>query len=130
MLAWCFEDERPKNHQALLKRLVAGGMSAPAHWPLELSNIIWNGERRGRLSSADAARFIVTVESLRVSIDFETPRRAWSDILALARADGLTAYDAAYLELAVRRQATLVSKDADLLKAAKHRGVATLSVLS
>lgn len=130
MLAWCFEDEWPKDRIKLLRKLVDGGMAAPAHWPLELTNTIWNGEQRGRLTVADARVFIQTVESLGVAIDTETPRRSWSDILALARAEKLTTYDAAYLELAMRLRATLVSKDVDLLKAAKRCSVATLNVAS
>lgn len=128
MLAWCFADEQPKDAAALLRKLQQGGMAAPAHWSLELTNIIWNSERRGRINLADAATFLQTVAALDVAIDPETPRRAWSDTLALARAQDLTTYDAAYLELAIRLRATLVSKDAALLKAAKRCSVQTLPV--
>lgn len=128
MLAWCFDDEQPKDALGLLRKLKKGGMVAPAHWPLELTNIIWNSEKRGRINAADAKSFLQLVECLGVDIDLETPRRAWSDVLALARAEGLTTYDAAYLELAVRLRVTLVSKDASLLKAAKRLSVATLIV--
>ncbi len=103
-------------------------MAAPAHWSLEVANILWNGERRRRISAGDAADFIATLEDLAVVMDTETSRRAWSDTYALAREEKLTTYDAAYLELALRLQATLVSKDADLLRAAKRRGVPTISV--
>lgn len=128
MLAWCFSDEQPKDPLGVLRELQQAGMAAPAHWPLELTNVIWNSERRGRINTADACSFIQMVEGLRVTIDFETPRRAWSEILALARAEKLTTYDAAYLELAMRLRATLVSKDVDLLRAAKHCGVRTMAI--
>lgn len=128
MLAWCFDDEKPQDPLGMLRKLKQGGMVAPAHWPLELTNIVWNGEKKGRIAAADARSFISLVESLGVAIDFETPRRAWSDVLALARAEGLTTYDAAYLELAMRLRATLVSKDSDLLKAATGSGVKTLAL--
>ncbi len=128
MLAWCFEDEQPEDPLGLLRKLKLGGMAAPAHWPLELTNSILNGEKRGRVSRADGASFIEMVESLGVLIDAETPRRAWSAIVALARAEKLSTYDAAYLELAMRLRATLVSKDADLLKAAKRSSVPTLAL--
>ncbi|MBY0563083.1 MAG: type II toxin-antitoxin system VapC family toxin [Hyphomonadaceae bacterium] len=128
MLAWCFDDEQPKDPLGLLQELKQGGMAAPVHWPLELTNIVWNAEKHGRISAADAKSFIQLVESLGVGIDFETPRRAWSDVLSLARTEKLTTYDAAYLELAVRLNATLVSKDATLLRAAKRMSVRTRSV--
>lgn len=52
--------------------------------------------------------------------------RAWRDILGLARAEGLTTYDAAYLELAIRLNVPLLTKDIDLIGAAKRRGVIAL----
>ncbi|OQW60949.1 MAG: hypothetical protein A4S17_02255 [Proteobacteria bacterium HN_bin10] len=128
MLAWCFDDEQPKNPLGLLRKLRQGGLAAPVHWPLELTNIVCNSEKKGRITPADARSFVQLVESLGVAIDFETPRRAWSDIIALARAEKLTTYDAAYLELAMRMRATLVSKDDDLLKAAKRNSVSTLAL--
>lgn len=128
MLAWCFDDERPRGADALLEKLVQGGMMAPAHWPLELANIIWNSEIKKRLSMADAQSFLQVVESLSIVIDSETPRRAWNDILRLARSEKLTVYDAAYLELALRKRATLVSKDRELLAAAKRCSVPTINV--
>jgi predicted nucleic acid-binding protein len=110
-----------------MDRLVDGGMAAPAHWPLEVTNILWEGERRRRISPGDATDFIETIEELGVKIDAETSRRAWRDIHLLAREEKLTTYDAAYLELAMRVNAALVSKDAELLKAAKRRGVSIIA---
>jgi predicted nucleic acid-binding protein len=126
ILAWCFEDEWPKQRAELMDRLVEGGMAAPSHWPLEITNILWEGERRRRISAAHAADFIQTVEDLGAKIDPETSKRAWRDVYVLARDDKLTTYDAAYLELAMRIKATLVSRDAALVRAAKRRGVPTI----
>ncbi|MGD9814929.1 MAG: type II toxin-antitoxin system VapC family toxin [Hyphomonadaceae bacterium] len=119
MLSWCFDDEKPRNAETVLRRLAKGGMAAPAHFPLECVNIIRVGERERRLTVQQASAFIALVESLRIEIDAETARRAWSETAELSRRTGLTAYDAAYLELAIRRQATLVSRDKQLIKAAE-----------
>jgi predicted nucleic acid-binding protein len=62
-----------------------------------------------------------------ITTDDKTTARAWRDILALARAEGLTTYDAPYLELAIRRGAPLVTKDAAVTAAAGRCGVATAS---
>jgi len=50
--------------------------------------------------------------------------RAWHEILALARAEGLTTYDATYLELAIRRGLPLLTRDEAVIAAAKRSGVA------
>jgi len=61
---------------------------------------------------------------LPIDTDNETTMRAWREILALARAEGLTTYDAAYLELAIRRGLPLLTKDKALIAAAARTGVA------
>lgn len=128
MLSWCFDDEKPKNADALLRRMVKAGMAAPGHFPLECVNILRVGERARRITPQQSSAFIALVESLRIEIDAETPRRAWGQTMDLARRTGLTAYDAAYLELAIRRQATLASKDKALCKAAVANKVPVLEI--
>jgi len=128
MLCWCFEDETPRGAPALLKKLIENDVSAPAHWPLEVCNTLWQGERRRRISAEEADRFTALVDALDVEIDRDTGTLAWTVLRALARAEGLTVYDAAYLELADRLGATLVSKDTDLLAAARRAGVRVIDV--
>lgn len=128
MLSWCFDDEKPRNADALMRRMVNDGMAAPAHFPLECTNILRVGERAKRLSQQKSSAFISLIESLRIEIDGETTRRAWSETLEVSRRAELTTYDAAYLELAIRRQATLASKDKALLKAARANKVPVLEI--
>jgi len=128
MFCWCFEDERPRNADAIMQRLTSEGMHAPAHWSLELTNILWSSQRRGRITASDADAFIALVAALQIQIDPETSRRAWAETRALSQAENLTAYDAAYLELAIRRQAGLASKDASLVAAAKRRKLPLISL--
>ncbi len=64
------------------------------------------------------------IAELPITTDNETTTRAWREILALARAEGLTTYDATYLELAIRRGLPLMTKDAALIAAAGRSGVA------
>ena len=61
-----------------------------------------------------------------IETDGETGRRAAGETAGLARQYGLTVYDAAYLELALRRGATLATTDAALAKAARKAGVAVI----
>lgn len=72
---------------------------------------------------AHSAEFIAMVETLSIEIDQETPYRAFGEILALARGQGLTAYDAAYLELAMRSGVPLAAKDLALAAGARSLGV-------
>ena len=98
----------------------------PAHWCVEVANGLIMAERRKRASQADITEALNLITALPVIVDDETAQRAGSDTAALARQYGLTIYDAAYLELAMRRGAALATTDHDLAKAAKAAGVAIL----
>jgi predicted nucleic acid-binding protein len=98
----------------------------PAHWGVEVANGLIMAERRKRASQADITEALGLVGLLPVASDDETTRRAVSDTAALARQYGLTIYDAAYLELAMRSGATLATTDQALVAAAKAAGVSIL----
>ena len=85
-------------------------------------------ERRGRLSVAGLTRSVSLLQRLAVSIDSEGAERASRELLDLARAERLTVYDAAYLELALRLGLPLASKDAKLRKVGAGLGLALLGV--
>jgi len=98
----------------------------PAHWCFEVTNALLTAERRSRASQSNIADFLNQIQALPVIVDEETARQATKTTYTLARQFGLTIYDAAYLELALRRRATLATNDRDLLKAAKAAGVMVL----
>lgn len=128
-LAWCFDDEATDQTDLLLARARDHGAHVPSLWHLELTNVLLQAERRGRITAADIAVRLQLLAVLPIETDSETHRRAARETLALAlaRAERLTSYDAAYLELAMRRGLPLASRDADLLKAAKGQGVTILA---
>jgi predicted nucleic acid-binding protein len=99
----------------------------PAHWCIEVVNGLIMAERRKRASQADISEALGLVMALPVIADEETAQRCGSETVALARQYGLTVYDAAYLELSMRRGATLATTDHALAKAAKSAGVTILS---
>ena len=125
-LSWCFEDEASPQTDALLDRVRQQGAMVPGLWHVELANVLLQAEKRGRLTMAEVAEAITLVSRLRVTVDDETASRAWREILSTARTEGLTAYDAAYLELAVRRGLALATVDRALARAAKRAGVMVL----
>jgi predicted nucleic acid-binding protein len=81
-------------------------------------------ERRGRLRSGQPDTIQRQLDVLPIETDPETNLHAWGATAALARKHRLSLYDAAYLELALRRKLTLASFDAVLLAAAQAEGVA------
>lgn len=127
-LAWCFSDESTEATDALLDQAVNGTICVPSLWHLEVANVLTFAERKGRITPAQSAEFIALLQTLPIVVDAETPMRALGDILDLARSQRLTAYDAAYLELAVRLGTPLASRDSDLQNAAKKLGLSLLNV--
>ena len=101
-VAWCFEDEASDTCDALLERVRDEGALVPALWYLELGNVMIQAELRGRIMPADVSIRLELIGDLPISIDDVTSPRALHEILALARAQNLTTYDATYLELAIR----------------------------
>jgi predicted nucleic acid-binding protein len=122
-LTWCFEDEASPETDRLFERVRDDGAVVPGLWHLEVANVLLQAERRGRIGRADVARRLMLISDLPIATDQETTPRAWREILSLARAENLTAYDAAYLELAERRGLPLMTRDKELGAAAKRLGV-------
>lgn len=125
-LAWCFKNEATEAADRVLERLAAEEAYVPAIWHLEIANVLALSERRRRITPAGSTEFIALLETLIIVVDEETPARALSRVLDLAREQRLTAYDAAYLELAMRLGLPLASKDGDLCDAAERLGVSVL----
>jgi predicted nucleic acid-binding protein len=122
-LAWCFPDEKAPGPQAVLDSLATASAVVPSLWHLEVGNALLVGERNKRCSQADTVNWLGFLRSLPIVVDAETALRAWPDVLNLARMHDLSAYDAAYLELAMRRGLPLASLDTTLNAAAAAAGV-------
>lgn len=125
-MTWCFADQATRQTDALLDRLQGSSAFVPSVWLLEVANVLWVNERLRKISLADAVQFKTMLMHLPIIVDDTTIYQAFSAVSDLARAWDLTAYDAAYLELAVRKSLPLASLDKALLKVAKKIGVAAL----
>jgi predicted nucleic acid-binding protein len=121
MLAWCFKENAPAEMDTL-ERIFRNGAVVPVIWPLEIVNALLGAERSNRLKGS-IAYHVAEITQLLVEIDRRTPEMAWHRIAELARKHGLTSYDAAYLELATRRDAVLVTLDKALASAGKAEGL-------
>lgn len=125
-MAWCFGDKGTEETAEIQDRLVAEAALVPAHWFLEVANVLATAERRKRISAADATQFISQLAALDIQVDHECSTRAFDHLLPLSRTHGMTSYDAAYLDLALRRQLPLASLDDDLRSVATSLGVKVL----
>lgn len=129
-LAWCFEDEATAWTDSLMERLSRGDrIVVPAHWPTEMSNGLLMGLRRQRIEAGRAEAFWDELAVLPIHIEPPLHPALAKDVLSLAAHNGLTVYDAAYLELAMRRNLALASLDAELTASASRLGVAVMSPL-
>jgi predicted nucleic acid-binding protein len=122
-LAWYFKDEADAYADAVAACFPAARAAVPLVWPLEVANALLMGERRQRSTEAQATKWLGYVRSLPIAVDDETNHRAWGEVLSLARAHRLSAYDAAYLELALRRGLPLATLDDKLKATASAAGV-------
>ena len=115
--SWVLPDEEPSSLEAIAN----APLEAPWLFWAELRNILIVSERRGRIPPGTAEIHLGAIAAFGVTLDV-TPEDA--TVLGLARAHRLTVYDALYLELALRRAASLATIDGPLAAAAAARGVA------
>lgn len=127
-LAWAFEDEGGDYARAVLARLERDEAVTTALWPLEVSNGLVAAERRNRIVPADSGRFVRLLLALPIVVDPLDRRRVFEQARGLAQRQHLSAYDAYYLELALRHGVRLATLDQRLLKVAEAEGVSGLEV--
>ena len=126
-LTWCFEDQVNAFSESVLDRFVDSAALVPNIWPLEIANALVVGERRGRLSEVHTARFVRLLGELPIDVEDQNLGGAFGPVLAIARSHRLSAYDAAYLELAARHGLPLATLDDALTQAATEAGVPLLA---
>jgi len=125
--AWFFEDETSPLADHVLGSLVTHEAVVPSLWALELANVLVLAERTERVTTAKTEQFLARLAELPIALDHRGAERGFTSVLALARLYGLTAYDAAYLELALREGLPLATLDQPLSEAASKAGVALVS---
>jgi predicted nucleic acid-binding protein len=119
VLTWCFPDEEAQNAREISERIAAGdSVVVPSFWRHEILNALLVGEKRKRLSPELTQAFIADLNRLPIEVDQPTPADVFGKTQTLCRKHGLTAYDAAYLEIATREGYPLATVDADLRRAA------------
>ncbi|MBI2911927.1 MAG: type II toxin-antitoxin system VapC family toxin [Chloroflexi bacterium] len=126
-MTWCFLEEASTYGKAVLARLGGEDAITSAIWPLEVANALVVAERRWRVRQDQTTDFLRQISALPITVDEEGVARAWGPVLGMARAYGLTAYAASYLELSYRLSLPLATLDGDLRRAAGRLGVALVA---
>ena len=125
-MRWFFGDGKPQQLAYAGKVLDAmknTSARVPVTWGLEVANVIAMAEAKGLVTEARSGMFLEMLEGVAIEVDMATFSHALSHTLQLARRYKLSAYDASYLELALRLGIPLATLDEDLQKAAKKAGV-------
>lgn len=125
-IAWGFRDERTPAALTILERVAQESIVVPSIWALEVGNAVLVSHRRGRFSDEDLSVFLRLLAALPIEVDEQPPERVFEEVLPLATEHGLSSYDAAYLELALRKASPLATLDAGLARAARTAGLEVL----
>jgi predicted nucleic acid-binding protein len=123
VMSWCFKDENNQYADDVLDRFSDSTAFVPSIWPLEVVNVLLVAERNKRLREADSVRFITLLSQLPITVEYEQTGRIMKDLLALARANNLSSYDASYLDLSMRKGLPIATLDRRLIVAAKKADV-------
>lgn len=125
-VAWGLGDERTAESLGVLDVVEADGAIVPRMWPFEVANALVVAERRGRATEAETGRLLELLKRLPIDV-VEAPRDATLDALtAVGREHRLSVYDAAYVDLALRRGVSLATFDRPMRAAAQKVGIALL----
>jgi predicted nucleic acid-binding protein len=127
-LAWVYSDETTDAIRRLFDAVGDDGAVVPALWRLEIANSLTVAVRRGRIEASFRRAGLTDLALLDIAIDDQTDVHAWGETLHLADLFQLTAYDAAYLELAQRRNLPLATLDGELRAAARSLGLGLMGM--
>ena len=125
-IAWYFDDESSEQTDAVFDRVRSSGAIVPALWRLEVANALQVAVRRRRIDTAYRDRVLRRLGRMAIAVDREGEAHAWTSVVQLSDTHKLTVYDAAYLELAQRRELSLATLDRDLARAADALGLTVL----
>ncbi|MDF0651362.1 MAG: type II toxin-antitoxin system VapC family toxin [Nitrospira sp.] len=125
-MRWFFGDGKP--HELAYAGRVLDAMReaqalVPVTWGLEVANVVAKAEEKAVVTEARSGAFLEMLDEVDIEVDEATFKQSLSDTLQLARRYKLSAYDASYLELALRLGLDLATLDEDLQRAAKKAGV-------
>ncbi|OGQ33478.1 MAG: hypothetical protein A3F16_08775 [Deltaproteobacteria bacterium RIFCSPHIGHO2_12_FULL_43_9] len=120
-MGWCFREESDSYVAKILYSFEDAEAVVPFLWCYEVCNVLTLAERKKRISTTEATRFLSIITELPIIIDEKSD--VMKDILVLARHHEISAYDAAYLELALRLGLPLATLDRGLTAVLEKTGI-------
>ncbi len=129
-LAWLFERQKSNELECAERALLAletADVTVPSLWHIEIANALLVGERRNVVTEAQVMDYLNRLVSLPIKTDDTTTMSRRDSVMAFARQHTLSAYDAVYLDLALRKNATLATFDMKLAAAMRNAGGAVYS---
>jgi predicted nucleic acid-binding protein len=117
-LAWIYGDETTETVRQIFHTVAEDGAVVPSLWQLEVANSLTMAVRKRRIALDFRAAALADLALLDITTDQQTDSQAWTETLKIADLFRLTVYDAAYLELARRRNLPLATLDQELRTAA------------
>lgn len=126
-MRWCFEETSTAYSEQILERLLEGDKAhVPVLWLYEVVAVLAKAQRMGSVAKEKAHGFLEDLRALEIAVDEESFGHIFGDVHHLAVEHRLSGYDAAYLELAIRKHLPLATLDEDLAAASKAAGVELL----
>lgn len=121
--AWLIRDEVSNYAEDIIASLPTQSALSPSLWSLEITNTLCVVFRRGRISEDDFFLAVSQMKQLQIIEEPYSQERVIECFAPLAKKHQLSTYDAAYLELAMRRKLPIASLDTALVNAAEKEGV-------
>lgn len=124
---WYIGDESSVYTEAALQAVATDGALVPGLWPTEVANMFLMAERRDRMSADDVSLALESLAAMPIDVRSAMATQATPGLIRLAREYRLSAYDASYLELAIRSRSVVATLDGALRTAAERAGVGLFS---
>ena len=118
-MRWCFENTTHPYADGILQQVATSEAFVPVIWRYEVSAVLARSIKDGILAPEKADAFLLLLDSLNITLDPESADHIFTEVHRLAITYRLTSYDAAYLELAIRKQLPLATLDGELIRACK-----------
>ena len=125
-MRWCFENTSTPYAEEVLEQLLIGQQAhVPVLWLYlyEVVSVLAKAQRSASITADKAHGFLEDIRSLDITVDDDSLGHIFGDVHRLAVEQSLSGYDAAYLELAIRKDLPLATLDEELQKAAHTAGV-------
>lgn len=125
VVAWLLEESAPEA-SSIFETLPDDIATVPCHWALEISNALRSHLKAGELTADDFLVIMEDLDKLHVRIEQPPHPDEIGPLVQFSVEHGLTAYDAAYVQLALRHQAVLATLDKNMRRAAQKLAIPVL----